>query len=95
VAAAVAAMAVPCGGLDALAFTAGIGENSVLVRARVCERLSFLGVALDRDRNGGAEPDCDISTDGAAVRVLVVCAREELIAARAARGVLADAGRGV
>jgi acetate kinase len=95
VAAAVAAMAVACAGLDALAFTAGIGENSALVRARVCEHLSFLGVALDRDRNGGAEPDCDISTDGAAARVIVVRAREELIAARAARGLLADAGRGV
>jgi acetate kinase len=88
-------MAVACAGLDALAFTAGIGENSALVRARVCEHLSFLGVALDRDRNSGAEPDCDISTDGAAARVIVVRAREELIAARAARGLLADAGRGV
>jgi acetate kinase len=95
VAAAVAAMAVPCGGLDALAFTAGIGENSALVRAHVCEYLRFLGVALDRDRNVGAEPDCDVSTDGSAVRVLVVRAHEELIAARAARGLLADAGGGV
>jgi acetate kinase len=91
VAAAVAAMAVACAGLDAVAFTAGIGENSSLARERICERLRFLGVALDRDRNAGAEPDCDIATKDSPVRVLVVRAREELVAAREARRLLADA----
>jgi acetate kinase len=87
VAGAVAAMAMACGGIDALAFTAGIGENSSLVRERVCERLQFLGVRLDRDLNAGAEPDCDVGTIESLVRVLVVLAREEIIAARAAREV--------
>lgn len=90
VAAAIAAMAASCGGLDAVAFTAGIGENSSLVREHVCERLRFLGVALDPDRNVGAEPDSDVATDGSVVRVLVVRAREEIVAARAARALRAD-----
>jgi len=89
VAGAVAAMAAAAGGLDALVFTAGIGEGSALVRERVCERLGFLGVVLDAARNDSAEPDCDVAADGSAARVLVIRAREELVAARAARTLLA------
>ncbi|HEY8630549.1 MAG TPA: hypothetical protein VIL73_08445 [Gaiellaceae bacterium] len=88
-AAAVAAMAAAAEGLDALAFTAGIGEGSSVVRERLCGRLRFLGVELDPDRNDAAEPDCDVAADGSRVRVLVVRAREELVAARAARALLA------
>jgi acetate kinase len=88
VAAAVAAMAAACGGLDAVVFTAGIGEGSALVRRLVCERLAFLGVELDVARNDVCVPDCDIHADGSHVRVAVVRAREELIAARAARTLL-------
>jgi acetate kinase len=88
-AAAVAAMAAALGGLDALVFTAGIGEGSALVRARVCERLGFLGVELDAARNAAAAPDCEVGAPGSAVRVHVLRTREELVAARAARRVLA------
>jgi acetate kinase len=88
VAGAVAAMAASAGGLDALVFTAGIGEGSALVRDRVCKRLAFLGVELDAGRNAEAVPDCDSSADGSPVRVLVIAAREEIVAARAARSVL-------
>ena len=88
VAAAVAAMAAAAGGMDALAFTAGIGEGSALVRRRVCERLGFLGVEIDEARNGEEGPDRDIAAQNSQVRVLVIRAREELVAARAARGVL-------
>jgi acetate kinase len=91
-AAAVAAMASACGGLDVLAFTAGIGEGSTLVRSRLAERLTFLGVALEPGRNAEATPDCDVSADDAAVRVLVVRAREELVAARATRTLLNGVG---
>jgi acetate kinase len=91
-AAAVAAMAAAAGGLDALAFTAGIGEGSALVRERLSARLGFLGVDLDSERNQNAAPDCDIATEGAPVRILVVRAREELVAARAARSLLASDG---
>jgi acetate kinase len=89
VAGAAAAMAAAAGGLDALVFTAGIGEGSAPTRARVCARLGFLGVELDRERNAAAEPDCDVAVAGSRARVLVVRAREELIAARAARELLA------
>jgi acetate kinase len=88
VAAAVGAMAASLGGLDALVFTAGIGERSGLARASVCERLGFLGVELDQQSNHLAEPDADIAAPGSRARVIVVGAREDLVAARAARGVL-------
>jgi acetate kinase len=88
VAGAVAAMAAAAGGLDALVFTAGIGEGSALVRERVCGQLIFLGVQLDAERNRAALPDCEIGTGNAPVRVLVLRAREEIIAARAARMLL-------
>lgn len=91
-AAAVAAMAAAAGGLDALAFTAGVGEGSATVRARVCERLGFLGVRLDPERNAAAAPDCEIGAADSEAAVLVVRAREDLVAARAAREVLASAG---
>ena len=86
VAGAVAAMAVACGGIDALVFTAGIGENSARVRREICARLSFLGVALDDEANERGEGDRAISRG--AVAVHVVHAREELVAARAAERLL-------
>jgi acetate kinase len=87
IAGAVAAMATAAGGLDALVFTAGIGEGSALVRAEVCWQLRFLGADLDSDLNVAAEPDCDIGRSSV-VRVVVVRAREEIVAARAARSLL-------
>jgi acetate kinase len=88
VAQAVGAMATALGGLDGLVFTAGIGENRADVRAAVAGRLDFLGVELDETRNREAVPDCVVSRDGCRVTVHVVRAREELIAARAARALL-------
>ena len=88
VAAAVGALATALGGLDALVFTAGIGEGSAPVRERVCERLGFLGVSLDASANAGAEPDVDVAAAGSDVRVWVVHAREDVMAARGARSVL-------
>jgi acetate kinase len=92
IAAAVASMATSLGGLDAIVFTAGVGENSARVRARICERLSFLGVEIDSAHNAEAELDTDIATASAPVRVLVIRAREALMVARAVRQVLIDAG---
>jgi acetate kinase len=88
VAAAVAALASALGGLDALVFTAGIGEGSALLRERVCGRLGFLGVELDPGANARAEADATISAAGSPVQVLVVRAREDVVAARAARELL-------
>jgi acetate kinase len=88
VAGAVAAMAAAAGGIDAIAFTAGIGEGSALVRSAVCGHLAFLGVELDEAANTAAEPDCDVAAAGSAVRVFVIGAREELVAARVTRDLL-------
>ena len=52
------------GGLDAVVFTAGVGEHSAEVRAAVLEPFAFLGVALDGDRNAGPLLDCDVATPG-------------------------------
>ena len=88
VATAVGAMVTALGGLDALVFTAGIGENSASVRAAVCERLGFLEVELDRKANEAARPDSTVSTPDSPVRVVVLEAREDVVAARAARQLL-------
>jgi acetate kinase len=89
IAAAVAGMASALGGLDALVFTAGVGENVPRVRADVCRRLAFLGIELDEAANEAGTPDADISTAGSSVRVAVVHAREDVVVARAVRALVA------
>lgn len=70
-------------GLDALIFTAGIGENDAVIRQRVCERLSVLGIHLDRERNQASSAQTfRISTHDGPVKVLVVPDNEELQIAR-------------
>jgi acetate kinase len=88
VAGAAASMTAALGGIDALVFTAGIGEGSAHIRHDVCERLRFLGVELDTAANADAAPDCDVGIAGARVRIAVVHAREDVVAARAARTLL-------
>jgi acetate kinase len=88
VATAVGAMAVSLAGLDALVFTAGIGENSARVRRQVCEHLRFLGADLDPSLNESASGDAEIASPSSQVRIAVVRAREELVAARSARALL-------
>jgi acetate kinase len=87
----IAAMAAALGGLDTLVFTGGIGEHQPEVRAEAAAGLGFLGVAVDQSRNASAEPDCDISVPGAAVRTLVIAAREDIEIARQTRAALAAA----
>ncbi len=79
-------MAAALGGLDALAFTGGVGERSADVRARAVSGLGFLGMAIG-PRNDG-EGDGEVSAGGAAASVLVVRAREDLEIARQVRVVL-------
>ena len=88
VAGAVAAMTASLGGLDALVFTAGIGAGSARVRSDVCARLPHLGIELDHAANAAAIPDADVGAAGAAVRVVVLNAREDIVAARAADGLV-------
>jgi acetate kinase len=90
VATAVGALAVALDGLEALVFTAGIGEHSSRVRAAVCARLGFLGVKIDEEANERAEPDVTISPEGASPKVVVLRAGEDLVAARAARELLSS-----
>ena len=72
------------GGIDALIFSAGVGENSDEVRAAVCDNFAFLGVKLDQARNAGSlDEDQDIAAADAAVRVLVIHAQEDWMIARA------------
>jgi len=93
VAGAVGACAVALGGLDALVFTAGVGEGSAWVRKEVCSRLRFLGIELDEASNRDPEPDAEIAGPGSPVRVVVVHAREDVVAARAARTLVGAAAR--
>jgi acetate kinase len=88
VAAAVASMVAALGGLDAIVFTAGIGEGSAAIRGEVCRRLRFLGIELDERANAAVEPDADLAAPASPVRVWVVHAREDAVAARAARALL-------
>ncbi|XKK42317.1 hypothetical protein HFP72_00050 [Nocardiopsis sp. ARC36] len=81
-------MAASLGGLDALVFTGGVGEGSALVRARVAEGLGFLGVEVDAGANEGVGVEGEVSAAGAAVRTLVVHAREDVEVARGVREVV-------
>jgi len=77
-AAAIAAMAAAMGGLDALVFTGGVGENSDRVRTAAVARMDFLGIGLDPRLNAEADGDQRLSDASAAVPVVVVQAREDL-----------------
>ena len=90
VAQSVASMAVALDGLDALVFTAGIGEHAAGVRSAVCKRLAHLGVTLDAAANKCLEGEGLISTAASLVQVHVVHAREDVVIARGVRGALAQ-----
>ncbi len=75
-------MAASLGGLDALVFTAGVGENSPEVRERVCYQLRFLGIELDGKKNAGFVDDSDVATQCSRLRVLVIRTDEDWEIAR-------------
>ncbi len=91
------ALAAVLGGIDALVFTAGIGENSVLIRERVCEGLGWLGLELDHARNASREPTLPlgarlVSADLSRARIFVIPTDEEAVIARAASALMAGRG---
>ena len=90
-AAEIAAMTAALGGLDALAFTGGVGENSAEIRARAVERVAFLGAEIDERANAAASLDSEIGSSAAPVRVLAIRAREDLEIAGQARDVMGRA----
>lgn len=69
-------------GVDAICFTAGVGENSPLVRNLACERLGYLGITLDKEKNDKRGEELEVSTPDSKVKVLVVPTNEELAIAR-------------
>jgi acetate kinase len=86
----IAAMAAAMGGLDALVFTGGTGENSPVIRSETCANFGWLGVTIDNHANTlGADRDADISAPDAPVRTVVIHAREELVIAADCRQLLA------
>lgn len=72
----IGAMLASLGGLDALVFTAGMGENSAALRAEACEAFGFLGISLDLNKNNAAPIDRDIAHPDSKVRVLVIHTQE-------------------
>lgn len=88
----IGAFAAALGGLDLIAFTGGIGQNSARVRWESLAGLSFLGIRLDEQKNREAKPDCLISAEDSPVRVYLVATNEEIVIARKARAFLEDSG---
>jgi acetate kinase len=87
----IGAMVAALGGLDALAFTGGVGERAPAVRAAACAGLGYLGVEIDGAVNDGAAPgdDVELTAPGSSVRTFMVHAREDLEIASSVRRVLA------
>ncbi len=77
----VGSYAAALGGLDALVFTGGIGENSVKVRKDVCSNLDFLGIQLDDELNKNAKGECIVTKPNSPVKVLRIPTNEELVIA--------------
>lgn len=75
---AIGALSASMGGIDALVFTAGVGEHSAEVRGRVCDGLDYLGMKLDDRANANCLPDCDVAQTGSSGRVLVITTREDV-----------------
>ncbi len=82
---AIGSLAATLGGLDAVVFAAGVGENSATLRLAACEGLEFLGVHLDPTKNAAHLVDADIAEAASPARVLVVHTREDLMIAREVR----------
>jgi len=78
----IGAYAAVMGGVDVIVFTAGIGENGIELRERVMEDMSFLGAAIDKEKNKVKGKEADISADDSKVKVVVIPTNEELVIAR-------------
>ena len=82
----IGSFAAALGGLDTLVFSAGIGENAPLIRARICDGLGFLGIEIDHRRNARNAPL--ISPAAGRVKVRVIRTNEELMIARSVTRIL-------
>jgi acetate kinase len=78
----IGAYAAAMGGVDAVVFTAGLGENSANERANICEGLEFLGIKIDKEKNNVRGKLTDIGTEDSKVKVFLIPTNEELMIAR-------------
>ncbi|MFI4851653.1 MAG: acetate/propionate family kinase [Gimesia chilikensis] len=74
----IGSLTVTLGGIDALVFTAGVGEHSAEIRNSISEGLECIGLQIDRDANHMCNPDTDVATENSASRILVIKTREDL-----------------
>ncbi|MGE4548613.1 MAG: acetate/propionate family kinase [Intestinibacillus sp.] len=81
------------GGVDAIVFTAGVGENDRSVRWDVCEHMEYLGIKVDPEKNKYRGKQMDISVDWARVRVLVIPTNEELVIAQDTERLVKETGK--
>ncbi len=77
----IGAYAAAMGGVDAIVFTAGIGENSKDLRYRICEGLDYMGVKMDAEKNSVRGKEADVSAAGSKVKVFIIPTNEELMIA--------------
>src|SRR5215831_12926878 len=75
---AIGALTVTVGGVDALVFTAGVGEHAAQVRESICAGLECLGLELDAQANATCRPDADLSRNSSRGRILVIATREDV-----------------
>jgi acetate kinase len=78
----IGAMAVTLGGVDALVFTAGVGEHAAAIREAACRGLECLGLQIDASSNAHSTPDADVAAPGSRGRILVIATREDLTIVR-------------
>ncbi|MCB2358374.1 acetate/propionate family kinase [Clostridium estertheticum] len=78
----IGAYAAVMGGVDAIIFTAGLGENSSRIREGVCTGLEFLGAVLDKSKNNVSGIEAEVNTDDSKTKILVIPTNEELVIAR-------------
>jgi acetate kinase len=87
---AIGALTVTMGGIDALVFTAGVGEHSAEIRKAICDGLECLGLEIDVPANDACRPDADIASHTSRGRILVITTREDRTMLREVIAVIAN-----
>ncbi|MCI8680462.1 MAG: acetate kinase [Oscillospiraceae bacterium] len=77
----IGAYATAMGGVDAIVFTAGIGENSKELRAEICQGMEYMGVKMDMEKNNVRGQEVDVSAAGSKVKIFIIPTNEELMIA--------------
>jgi acetate kinase len=77
-------------GVDAIAFTGGIGENDAELREYVCENLAYIGVEMDKEKNAIRGQEVKISTENSKVNVYIIPTNEELAIARDTLAIISE-----